>query len=260
MNKFRKNYHTHTALCNHASGTIRDYVEAALERGLETIGFSCHAPYPFELKNYSSWYRMTPAQHDVYATEILSLKEEFKGKIEVLLGYEAEYYPALWNELLSELRRYPCDYIIQGQHFYNNEYDGNYAGDCVDDVRSVKGYARILCEGMKTGFYTYVAHPDLNNYSGDVDEYCDAMKSVCETSLETDTPLEINLLGIRGRRPYPKDKFWEMVGRYGCKVVFGSDAHSPAELLCTEDFDRAMEMVDKYGLNYIEEVTLRSIF
>ena len=113
---------------------------------------------------------------------------------------------------------------------------------------------------MKTGLYTYVAHPDLNNYGGDIGEYLDAMKSVCEASLETETPLEINLLGIRGRRQYPKEKFWEMVGSYGCKVVCGSDAHSPAELLCTEDFDKAMEMVDKYGLNYIEEVNLRSIF
>ena len=259
MNKFRKNYHTHTALCNHASGTIRDYVEAALERGLETIGFSCHAPYPFELKNYSSWYRMTHSQHDVYATEILALKEEYKDKIEVLLGYEAEYYPALWNELLSELRRYPCDYIIQGQHFYNNEYDGNYAGDCVDDVRSVKGYARILCEGMKTGLFTYLAHPDLLYYTGDDASYCRHMARLCKAAKELDVVLEINLLGFRANRNYPDARFWKLAGEAGCKVLLGCDAHMPQDFLDETAIEKAMEMVRKYRLTLLETVPLRNI-
>ena len=258
MRKFLRNYHTHTALCNHAKGEIRDYVDAAVERGLKTIGFSCHAPYPFELKGYNSWYRMTTEQHDKYATEILALKEEYKDKIEVLLGYEAEYYPALWNELLCELRRYPCDFIIQGQHFYNNEYDGNYAGDCVHDKRSVKGYARILCEGMKTGLYSYVAHPDLCNFLGSEEDYVKTMEPLLQTCLEMDIPVEINLLGIRGRRGYPKQYLWKRIGEIGCKVVFGSDAHSPEELLCTEDFEKACEMVEKYGLNYTDEIKLIS--
>lgn len=258
MREFKKNYHTHTALCNHARGEIRDYVEAAASRGLDTIGFSCHAPYPFG-DRFHSWFRMTPEQNDYYAREILSLKEEFAGKIDVKLGYEAEYYPALWNELLTEIGRYPCDYVILGQHFYNNEYDGLYAGDCVDDIRAVKGYVRILCEAMRTGLYTYVAHPDLNNYSGDVDEYVDAMRPICEVSMETDTPLEINLLGIRGRRSYPKSAFWKMVGEYDCKVVCGSDAHSPDEILCRDDFKTAMEMVDRYGLNYTDDIVLKPV-
>ena len=257
MRKFLHNYHTHTYLCNHAEGSIRDYVEAALRGGFETIGFSCHAPYPF--KGYRSWYRMTPDEQEIYAGEILALKDEFAGKIDVKLGYEAEYYPALFGDLLEVIKRYPCDYIIQGQHFFNNEYDGIYAGDCVSDIRSVKAYARILSEGMKTGLYSYVAHPDLNNYAGDGDEYARAMAQVFETSLETDTPLEINLLGIRGERAYPKDAFWRLAGEYGVKVVVGSDAHDPASLEDHKDFDKAMRMVEKFGLNYVENIKLRAI-
>ena len=116
-----------------------------------------------------------------------------------------------------------------------------------------------LCEAMRTGLYTYVAHPDLNNYSGDVDEYVDAMRPICEVSMEPDTPLEINLLGIRGRRSYPKSAFWKMVGEYDCKVVCGSDAHSPDEILCRDDFKTAMEMVDRYGLNYTDDIVLKPV-
>ena len=41
------NYHTHTTRCNHASGTEKEYVEAAIETGLKVLGFSDHTPYPF---------------------------------------------------------------------------------------------------------------------------------------------------------------------------------------------------------------------
>jgi histidinol phosphatase-like PHP family hydrolase len=37
-------YHVHTYLCDHASGTPGDYIEKALEAGLFEIGFSDHAP------------------------------------------------------------------------------------------------------------------------------------------------------------------------------------------------------------------------
>ena len=41
------NYHTHTTRCNHATGTEEEYVQSALERGLEILGFSYHTPYTF---------------------------------------------------------------------------------------------------------------------------------------------------------------------------------------------------------------------
>ena len=92
-----------------------------------------------------------------------------------------------------------------------------------------------------------------------MDEYVDAMSRVFEVSIETDTPLEINLLGIRGGRAYPKDKFWQAAGEYGVKVVFGSDSHDADSLRRDDDFKKALEMVDRYGLNYVENVNLRKI-
>ena len=258
MRSFKKNYHTHTPLCHHAKGELEEYVKAAIERGLDTLGFSCHAPYPFGDRHHS-WFRMTSEEQVGYVNEILALREKYEGQIKLLVGYEAEYYPALFKKMVEGLRSLPVDYMILGQHFFNNEYDGIHCTTHVDDIRSVKGYVRQVCAAMRTGLYTYVAHPDLNNYAGDMDEYAEAMRPICEVSLETDTPLEINLLGIRGNRPYPKECFWRVCSEYGCKVVVGSDAHSPDELRVCDDFTRAMEIVDKYGLNYTDEIKLRSL-
>ena len=59
------NYHTHTPRCGHASGTEREYIERALEKGLSALGFSDHAPYFFEDGHYSN-FRMYPDQAAEY--------------------------------------------------------------------------------------------------------------------------------------------------------------------------------------------------
>ena len=38
-------YHMHTPLCGHAVGEPLEYAEAAIEMGLEEIGFADHAPF-----------------------------------------------------------------------------------------------------------------------------------------------------------------------------------------------------------------------
>ena len=255
---FRRNYHTHTKLCNHAKGELREYVEAAVERGLEVIGFSDHAPYAFEHK-FDSWFRMRISEVEGYVTELLQLKEEFRDKIDIKIGYELEYYPEFFKDTLEVIKRYPCDYLILGQHFYDNEYDGEYHATSYPETP--EKFSRIvnqMCEALKTGNYSYVAHPDLCNFLGSEEDYVKTMEPLLQTCLEMDIPVEINLLGIRGRRGYPKQYLWKRIGEIGCKVVFGSDAHSPEELLCTEDFEKACEMVEKYGLNYTDEIKLIS--
>ena len=42
-------YHCHTRLCKHAVGEVPQYVERAIARGIDELGFSDHMPMP-------SWY------------------------------------------------------------------------------------------------------------------------------------------------------------------------------------------------------------
>ena len=41
-----KNYHTHTYRCQHASGDVEDYCQAAVEQGLQVLGISDHTALP----------------------------------------------------------------------------------------------------------------------------------------------------------------------------------------------------------------------
>jgi len=46
-------YHMHTPLCGHAVGEPKDYVETALQRGLDEIGFSDHVILHMDRREYS---------------------------------------------------------------------------------------------------------------------------------------------------------------------------------------------------------------
>ena len=48
--KIQTNYHTHTYLCRHATGTIDDYINRAIELGYTDIGISDHCPFTKELE------------------------------------------------------------------------------------------------------------------------------------------------------------------------------------------------------------------
>ena len=83
------NYHTHTFRNHHTVGTEREYIESAIKNGFQTLGFSEHAPYRFP-DGHVSYFHMFPEDLNDYIQTLLTLKAEYAGRIEILIGYEAE--------------------------------------------------------------------------------------------------------------------------------------------------------------------------
>lgn len=100
-----------------------------------------------------------------------------------------------------------------------------------------------------------------------------AAHRIAKASVEYDIPLEINLNGFKygeksyqfydkpsiyeERYPYPFREFWEIASSYGCKVLYGYDAHSPITLLEKYREFKANEILKGIPLNFIENITLR---
>lgn len=248
------NFHTHTYRCNHADGADRDYVETAIKSGFKVLGFSDHNPIPqFGESGYYSHFRMRPAQMQEYAESVLALKEEYKKDIEILLGFEMEYYPALFEETLHLLGQCPYDYLILGQHCVGNEYDTfAWPSRPTDDATALETYVAQTVEGMKTGVFSYLAHPDLFYFTGDDRTYCEKMMPIIETARKLDMPLECNLLGVRDRRQYPAERFWRLAAQHGVKVILGCDAHTPSGL-CDPKNDAAYPLLAACGVTNIVE-------
>lgn len=252
------NYHTHTWRCNHADGTERQYVENAVSMGLKILGFSDHTPYIFP-GSYYSRFRMKLNQLEDYVDTVLALRKEYEGIIEIPLGLELEYYPGLLPDLLPILRDMPIDYLIMGQHFIGDEINESYSGWVTEDCRVLERYVDQVIDGMHTGLFTYVAHPDLIHYVGDHKIYAREMARLCRAAKVCGVPLEVNLLGILEERQYPNDIFWEQAATEGNAVILGRDAHSAHHLLDTKTEERGMEIVDRFGLPLMETVQLRKI-
>ena len=98
------NFHNHT-------GKDEEYVLEAIKNGYEVMGFSDHAPYLFP-KGHHSGYRIQLDKAQDYANSIKTLKEKYKGVIDIKLGYELEYFPALWDEEIEYLKGFEYDYLI----------------------------------------------------------------------------------------------------------------------------------------------------
>ena len=120
------NYHTHTTRCKHAVGTEREYIETAISEGYKILGFSDHTPQPYP-EGFTSGIRMDMSELYDYTDTLVKLRDEYKNDIQILIGYEVEYTKKYFEPLLTELRKYPLDFIIQGQHFVEDEVDGFYA-------------------------------------------------------------------------------------------------------------------------------------
>lgn len=220
------NYHTHTPRCHHAVGAEREYIEKAIKSGFKILGFSDHTPQPYP-KDFVSGIRMRMDEIENYTQTLVDLREEYKDQIKILIGYEVEYSVRYFDELFKTLQNHPLDYIIQGQHFAPDEVYGNYMGFPTDSELRLKEYVDLTIEGMKTGLFLYLAHPDLINFTGADTVYLRHMEKIILTSLDLNIPLEINMLGFIEKRNYPCNRFFKLAGSSGVKLVVGCDAHKP---------------------------------
>ncbi|MCI5620631.1 MAG: histidinol-phosphatase [Lachnospiraceae bacterium] len=255
------NYHTHNEMCGHAGGTLEEYVQCAIKNDLKEIGMSDHIPYPGD----GFGYRMPYARLDEYIDTTLQLKEMYRDQIQVLLGLESEYfsdYDRYYQRLLQEKG---VEYLILGQHFYMTR-DGKLANVYNDmpDTEACMDYAKSCMEAMNTGYFAYLAHPDLifvNDFPLD-----NAVKRtvdyIINESLKHDYILELNANGFRRgksqfvtgeRYPYPTDFFWNEVAKSKVRVIIGADCHS-LDVLCDWATEQAENMAGELGLNLIEKM------
>ena len=252
------NYHTHTYRCNHAYGTEREYVEAAIGRGLRIFGFSDHTPQYFPGEYYTHM-RMWPYQLIDYCATVRQLQREYRDQIQIPLGLEAEYYPAIWGNLLPRLQDSGIEYLILGQHWLGNEQGEPGSAAATDDENLLRRYCHQVMDALETGKFTYIAHPDLLNFTGTRETYRKHMRDLCRAAQQSGTPLEINLLGLAYGKHYPSERFFEIAAEEGCPVILGLDAHAPSHVLKTEPEQKALEMAQRLGLKLVETVELRKI-
>ncbi len=251
------NFHTHTPRCGHAVGSEREYIESAIEHGFKKLGFSDHTPQPFD-NGFVSSIRMDMSQLDGYVGILEELREEYKDRIELHIGLEAEYYPKYFNRLLEEIKDRGIEYLILGQHFTWDEENGFYAGNRTDREDDLASYVDETIEALDTGKFLYLAHPDLINYTGDEKTYIRHMSRLCEYARDHEILLEINALGHETGRWYPRKDFFSLASSMGCQFVYGCDAHDPHMVLKPEEVHGLDGFLKETGVTF-EDLTVTAV-
>lgn len=250
------NLHTHTYRCHHADGMDEEYVQNAIAAGYQVMGFSDHAPYLFP-GAYQSTFRVDFDMAQDYADSVNALKEKYRGKIDIRLGFEVEYYPELFERELAYLRTFRYDFILLAQHFTDNEYEdfAAYAGNGTADPAVLKKYVNQVIAGAKTGAFTYVCHPDLIHFTGDEKLYRAETARLAAELKKLEIPLEYNFYGYYDNRHYPNDVFWQTVKEIGNPVVIGLDAHRPW-VYTDKRLDNMKRHMKALGLREMQSIAL----
>ena len=217
--------HNHTPLCKHATGSPEEYIKKAIEKGIKYYGFADHAPMDFDYQ-----YRMSFEDMPKYEEKIKNLKEKYKNKIEIFLGYEVDFTPFVDKRVLER----DVDYLIGSVHFLDNwgfdnpEFIKEWEERNVDDV--YKEYFYLIEKMATSKLFDIVGHIDLIKVFGHKPSknIKDIAKNAIKAIKKSNMAIEINTSGLRKKvkELYPGDELLEMILNENIDITFSSDAHS----------------------------------
>jgi len=222
----RIDLHNHTTRCNHAEGTVDEYIQRAIELGIDIYGFTEHAPMDFDPK-----YRLAFKDMQAYEQDILRAKEKYAKEISILLGYEVDW---LRGHVDDRVLNAKVDYLIGSVHFIgkwsfdNPEFIGDWKSKNIDEVW--KAYFESIEAMAKSGLFDIVGHFDLIKifkYMPKIDTRTLAKEALLAIK-KSDMVLELNAAGLRKKvgEIYPSKILLQEAYALNIPITFGSDAHS----------------------------------
>lgn len=253
-------YHIHTALCRHAEGEPREYVERAIALGMPELGFADHLPF---LNGWAPGYgipgddwAMTVDELDDYVALVQDLAREYAADIRVVLGIEADYIEATLDDTARVLAEYPFDYVIGSVHLVGDGFAFDHPA--VGERLLRYGVDRIFVESLDlvakaaaTGLFTIMGHLDQAKKFGhrpsDEERVAAAASSALRAIAAAGVAIELNTAGWRkpAGEAYPAPRILREAAALGIPLTFGSDAHRPADV--GHDFERAVAAAREAG-------------
>lgn len=222
--------HNHTPLCNHAEGSIDEYIQTAIKCGTKVFAFSDHAPMDFDPK-----YRMQFSDMQQYEADVKKAKERYKDQIKILLAYEVDYLEGHMDKRVLEA---DVDYLIGSVHFIdewgfdNPEFIGGYENTDIDLIW--EKYFTAIKKMADTKLFDVVGHLDLIKVFKFMPkrDILEIAREALVAIKKADMTIEMNVAGYRKpvAEPYPSKELLQEAFRLGIPITFSSDAHKPEQV------------------------------
>ena len=236
-------YHMHLRApdesIDHSVSAVESFVEVAVDRGIDEIGFTEHVYYFEETRSlWSAPYHLERCVHpiDPYVDAVVEAK---RRGMPVKLGLEVDYVPGREEETAAILEPYPWDYLIGSIHFVDG-YAIDSEPSLVEEVgveEAWRRYYETLKSAAGSGLFDTLGHPDLVKMYGPEIGWD---WSGVVTSLDG-ARLEVSSAGLHKPhgKLYPNPTLLGEAKQQGVEITLASDAHVPQNV--GRDLDRAIE-------------------
>ena len=265
--------------CEHAEGSLREILEAAVKENYHTFGVTEHAPrlesrflYPDELEKGFTVEKLV-SDFEQYHKMLSALVEEFSDRIVILRSFEAEIIPS--NSYVKVMKgykeKYTCDYMLGSVHYVN---------DIIIDL-GIEPFERALemhggLDSLAIRYYETVARmveelrPDVVGHFDLIRRYghqfgsvdTPGIRKMAEEALqvvkEYDCILDLNTSGYRKGLggPYPAPWILDLANRMGVGFCFGDDSHSP--IMVGAGVEEARDYLLQNGIKTVTVLTKES--
>lgn len=255
------------AYCDHAEGTLRELLDAAVAFGYHTFGVSEHVPRFGEQYLYDNEIELGWTVEKIvddfarYTQDLQALVAEYADRLVVLRGFEIEVVPPdAYPEIVRGYRdhrladgRPAFDYFVGSVHFINDySIDGplelfvKAVASCGGVPQLIAEYYRQVAVMVETLRPDIVAHFDLiklnvlrhaqeQGYAVEMLETPE-IKNLAREALEAvrqgNGILDLNTAGWRKGlgEPYPAPVWVKMAHEMGIPFCFGDDSHRVAQI------------------------------
>jgi histidinol-phosphatase (PHP family) len=255
------NFHTHNHFCD-GKEKPENYIAKATEKKVASLGFSSHAPLPFEC----SWC-MRQERFEEYLSAIHALRDENQN-LEIYTGLEIDYIP---HVISPESFRKDLDYTIGSIHFVEQLSDGRRWEIDGLHLFFLEGLQNIFKNNIKEAIFRYyeltremisMSPPDLvghldkikiqninDKFFREEDEwYRQEILRTLDLIEASGSIVEVNTRGIYQKKSsttYPSPWILELIHQKNIPITLSSDAHHPDDLV--NQFPESAAMLHKIG-------------
>ncbi|MFW6244880.1 MAG: histidinol-phosphatase [Fibrobacterota bacterium] len=237
-------YHVHTSYCGHAEGSITQYVESAICKGIKEIGFADHLGRYYLNRNqrrkHWSW-GMKDEDIEKYFNEVSLVRDTYKDQISIKIGLEIDYIEGAEEKAEEILKSLPFDFALASIHCLPR-FGWRHIGQIteIDPALIYTEYFKAARAALDCGLFQSLAHLDfIWRYipipSKKMDTLFSEIEQTVNSAAMSPTALEINTNAytwskIHDPQQDPFDFLLDRIAAEGKEVTVGSDAHSPVDV------------------------------
>lgn len=219
-------------------------IEAAIEKGFASLGFSGHSYTPFDTS-----YCMSANGTLEYIDEIKRLREKYRDKIRIYLGLEADYFAESIDFGAYDFIVGSVHYLKIGSGYIPVDHSGENQTETVNKFfggsfdKYCEAYYSLVADIVNKTHCDIIGHFDLITKFNENDclfsttspGYVNAWKKAADALLPFNKPFEINTGAIARKKrtaPYPSLEIARYISENGGGLVYSSDCHNACFIDC----------------------------